>query len=222
MSVGRWKPITCLVTDRRRLATAGAPFTEQLDALQNVLENAVAAGVDLIQVREPDLDARDLLMIAEMAVATARGSTCRVVINERADVALASQANGVHLRASSAEVRRVRNMGGDAWLVGRSAHSLDELAAAQSADYVVFGTVFETSSKPGVTPQGVAGLSGAVARTSRAVLAIGGVTLDNVASCAAAGASGVAGISLFTAQERNSAALKRVVDEVKRCFISLT
>jgi len=91
----------------------------------------------------------------------------------------------------------VRTLGAAGWLVGRSAHAPAELVAAAAADYVVFGTVFATDSKPGVAGQGIAALAEAVRRVSAPVLAIGGITIDRARECAAAGAAGVAAISLF-------------------------
>jgi len=189
--------VLCLVTDRRRAAPGELTLAAQQRALMALIAEAADAGVDLIQIREPDLDARDLCTVVCAAVAVTRGSSSRVVVNDRADVALAAGADGVHLRSSGPPVERVRALGPSGWLIGRSAHSPSELVAAATADYVVFGTVFTTPSKPGIVPQGVSALEAAVQPGGPPVLAIGGITADLARDCAAVGAAGVAGISLF-------------------------
>lgn len=222
MSTATWEPITCLVTDRRRLVGASVSFVEQVAALERVIATAVAAGVDLIQVREPDLESRDLLTVARLAVDAARGFECRIVVNDRLDVALAAGADGVHLRASGAPVPRVRACVPPGWLIGRSAHSPAEVAAAATADYIVFGTVFDTASKPGVMGQGLTRLAAAVGGVTVPVLAIGGINAGNVAQCAEVGAKGVAAISLLTSHEGDVAALGDLIRHIKGHFVSLT
>lgn len=212
------RPLLCLVTNRRRAAPAAASFAEERRALVAEIAAAADAGVDLIHVREPDLDARDLCALVGESVAVTRGSASRVVVNDRADVALAAGADGVHLRASGPPVERVRALGPAGWLVGRSAHSLEELALAATADYVVFGTVFATDSKPGVAGQGLAALADAVRRVQAPVLAIGGVTLERAGSCALAGAAGVAAISLFLVGSSGHSSLREVVSTLRQEF----
>ena len=214
------RPLLCLVTSRRRAAPAAVSFAEEQRALVAQIADAADAGVDLIHVREPDLAARDLGALVSDCVAVTRGSVSRVVVNDRADVALASGADGVHLRASGPSVERVRALGPGGWLVGRSAHSLEELARAATADYIIFGTVFATDSKPGVAGQGVAALAEAVGRVKVPVLAIGGLTLDRAETCARAGAAGVAAISLFLTGSRGVAGLRDVVQALRQRFNS--
>lgn len=212
------RPVLCLVTDRRRAAPEAPTLHGQQRALIALIADAADAGVDLIQIREPDLDARALSGLVAAAVAVTRGSASRVVVNDRADVALAMGADGVHLRASGPSVARVRALGPAGWLVGRSAHSPAELAAAAAADYVVFGTVFGTDSKPGVVPQGLAALAGAVRAVRAPVLAIGGVTADRARDCAAAGAAGVAAISLFLRSAPGGAGPRAAVEMLRAAF----
>jgi thiamine-phosphate diphosphorylase len=178
--------IICLVTDRRRT-----------DVVEQA-RRAVEAGVDLIQIRERDLDAAALTALATEIAAVARGSATRVVVNDRLDVALVSGAAGVHLRADSIGVADARRLGPAPFLIGRSIHTADEAAAAAGADYVVAGTVFPTSSKPeGTRCLGVKGLRAIVTASRAPVLAIGGVTLDRLPAIAATGAAGFAAIGLF-------------------------
>jgi thiamine-phosphate pyrophosphorylase len=113
-------------------------------------------------------------------------------------VAVACGADGVHLRADSISVADARRLGPPGFLVGRSVHSAEEAVVAVDADYVVAGTVFPTPSKPGrTTVLGTAGLARITAATRVPVLAIGGISIANVDAIAAAGAAGIAAISLF-------------------------
>jgi thiamine-phosphate pyrophosphorylase len=209
----------CLVTDRRRLCGADASSFEQMrGALDEQISRGVAAGVDLIQIRERDLEPRDLATLVADAVRRSRGTTTRVVVNERLDVAMACGADGVHLRGdsvSAAEVRRIVHRG---FLVGRSVHSVDEARGAGEVDYLMAGTVFPTVSKTGAQALlGVGGLRGIVSATRVPVLAIGGATLDRVEQIAAAGAAGMAAIGLFI----GPSLLGPLVDEVRRRFDSV-
>ena len=140
-------------------------------------------------------------------------------MNDRADVAMATGAHGVHLRADSYAADRVRAVVPAGFLVGRSVHHPDEAAAVASeraVDYIVFGTVFASASKaPG---HAIAGIDGLAAAASAArpvpVLAIGGVTVDSAPALKAAGASGLAAIGLFLPGERGADAT--LADTVRR------
>ncbi len=184
------RPLLYYITDRRA-APAGS--------LLPLIEQAVAAGVDMIQVRERDLPTRELLALAEAAVARARGTSTRLLLNDRLDVALAARAQGVHLPVHGfppADVRRQH----PGLLIGASCHNLQELRRAEAggADFAVFGPVFETPSKrPYGPPVGLEKLAEAVHAAGIPVLALGGVTLENAARCLDAGAAGLAAISLF-------------------------
>jgi thiamine-phosphate pyrophosphorylase len=195
MSAGQ----VCAVTARRRLAPDARTPTDEVTRLRAFADDLIAAGVDLLQIREPDLDAGPLVELVRGAVATAAGTRTRVLVSDRADVALAAGASGVHLRADGLPAGRVRTLpGGRAWLVGRSAHQLDELTADHGLDYWLFGTIYASASKPGLLPlAGPEGLARAAAAAGRPLLAIGGITPARAAACAAAGAAGVAGIGVF-------------------------
>jgi thiamine-phosphate pyrophosphorylase len=174
---------------------------------------AVEAGVDVIQIRERDLEAGALARLVRAIVRVARaGGGTRVVVNDRLDVALACGADGVHLRGASMPAGRVRAAAPPGFLVGRSVHTADEARDAGPVDYLIAGTVFRTASKPGRAPLlGVDGLA-AIVRAARSVpvLAIGGVTVDSVAAIASAGAAGVAGIGLFAAGEALASTVRAV------------
>ena len=171
---------------------------------------AARCGIDLLQVRELDLEAQPLITLVARIVDAVGATPTRVVVNDRFDVALAAGAHGVHLRADSYPAARVRAMAPPGFLIGRSVHSADEAAAVAAegaADYLVFGTVFQSASKPpGHPTAGLEGLARVVdAADGLPVLAIGGVTIGSMPLLAAAGASGVAAIGLFLPGEAGAA-----------------
>jgi thiamine-phosphate pyrophosphorylase len=190
---GERAPILCAITDRRRHHA----LVEQAAA-------AADAGLDLFQIREPDLPDNALLEIAERARDAAKGSALRVLLNDRLDIAIAAGAHGVHLRGSSFAAARARIIAPSrTFLIGRSVHSVDEAAAAEAAgglDYLILGTMFPTISKPPDHPlAGIAALRAAVRACRLPILGIGGITLENAGEIAGAGAAGLAAISLFAA-----------------------
>jgi thiamine-phosphate pyrophosphorylase len=201
-------PIICLVTGGR--GDAGR--------LLDRIRAAARAGVDLVQIREPRLLDRELLDVTRRAREAAEGTTTRIVVNDRLDVALAANAHGVHLRANSFDAARVRARSGSTLLIGRSVHSLDEAIAAErngGCDYLFFGTVFPSSSKPaGHRVVGVDALREVCAHASLPVVAIGGLTTATVSDVRHAGAAGVAAIGLFEDLE----SIPRTVELVRRGF----
>jgi thiamine-phosphate pyrophosphorylase len=155
-----------------------------------------AAQVDWVQIREKDLPARELAALVRGALTTG----ARVLVNDRADVALACGAHGAHLPSGAIPPREVRRIAPQGFTIGVSCHTLDEvgLAEREGADFVVFGPVFHTASKARYgQPQGLAKLAEASAVVRIPVLALGGVKEENIGDCVAAGAAGIAGITLF-------------------------
>ena len=181
-----------MVTDRARCDGA--------DRLVEIVGHAAKAGVHLVQVRERDLDAKPLYELVRRCVAAVDGTRTRVLVSDRFDIAIAAGAHGVHLPSDGVPARRLRSMSPRGFLIGRSVHALEEASAAVrdgAVDFLVFGTVFNSSSKPGVTPAGLDALRAVSASVPVPVLGIGGITLDRIRSIASAGASGVAAIGLF-------------------------
>jgi thiamine-phosphate pyrophosphorylase len=190
--------VLCLVTDRRRLCSETAAFEVARRRLIDQAKWAVASNVDLIQVRERDLETAELATLVSDLVRVSRGSGTRVVVNDRVDVALACGADGVHLRHDSVRAEAVRAISPGGFLVGRSVHSLAEAEGAGPVDYLIAGTVFPTVSKPSATPMlGLDGLAEVVQAVAVPVLAIGGITRERLDEVAATGAAGAAGIGLF-------------------------
>lgn len=210
-----WAPRTLVITDRRRLgAHDDGAFVAFVGAV-------AAAGVDAVQLRERDLDDGRLLVLTRSACAAVAGTSCRVLVNERAHVAWAAGAHGVHLRSDGMPPRRVRLVQPGPGLIGRSVHEGDAVEVADGADYVLFGTVFPSASKPATAP--VAGLA-ALGRWSGQpgappVVAVGGITLAGCAEVREAGASGVAGIELFAAAySRGQHVLDTLVRDIHAVF----
>lgn len=187
-----------LVTDRRRLSTFNTE-TDRTACLLAQARYAVDAGIDAIQVREPDLDGGALARLVALVVAATRGTSTRVIVNDRLDVALAAGADGVHLRGSSFGADTVRPRVPAGFVIGRSVHSATEARGAGPVDYLIAGTVWQTASKPAEhTLLGLDGLRLVAAASQVPVLAIGGVSLDRARLVADAGAQGAAAIGAFT------------------------
>jgi thiamine-phosphate pyrophosphorylase len=181
-----------------------------------MIGEAAAAGVDLVQVREPDLPARVLAEFVRDVLAITRSHGTRVVVNERADVALATGAHGVHLRGDSASPARVRTLEAG-WLIGRSVHPGSDLHEP-GADYLLFGTVAATMSKGAGAPlAGIEGLRGAIAAARLPVLAIGGMTEELAETCVAEGAAGIAAIGAFlpAGSARRGTSIRRATLELR-------
>ena len=188
----------CLVTDRHRLSGETAAFAEARRRLVDQARWAIQSSIDMIQVRERDLEAVDLAALVSDLVRLSRGGGTRVLVNDRLDVALACGADGVHLRHDSVRAEAVRTIVPAGFLVGRSVHGVAEAQEAGPVDYLIAGTVFPTASKPStVRVLGLDGLAAIVQAVAVPVLAIGGITGDRLDEVAAIGAAGAAGIGLF-------------------------
>jgi thiamine-phosphate pyrophosphorylase len=202
------------VTDRARCGGE--------DRLVKIVSQAARAGVHLVHVREKDLEARPLVTLVQRVVAAVQGTQTRVLVNDRLDVALAAGAHGVHLPANGVSARRIRAVTPPGFLVGRSVHQLDEavrVVADGGLDFLVYGTVFETSSKRGVVPAGLDALRAVAAAVPLPVLAIGGITVGRMGAVASAGAAGIAAIGLFAEGETGDGRpLQTIVAEASLAF----
>ena len=218
------RPVLCYVTDRRSLALATS--ADAHDLLLQSVARAAAAGVDWIQLREKDYSGKEWQELVREAVrrVSAANPATRVLVNDRLDVALACGAGGAHLSENGiaiAEACRLRDeffadsRGTRDFLIGVSCHSLGSAlgAARGGADYIYFSPIFDTPSKAIYgAPQGLDRLARICSAVDIPVIAIGGVSAENAASCFAAGASGIAAIRLFQESENLAVALQRLHD----------
>lgn len=169
------------------------------DALASV-ERAIAAGVDYIQVREKHLPARQLATLVRGIVRLARNTSTRILVNDRADIAVACGAQGVHLPGDSIAPSALRRILPQTFLISVACHTIPELLRAEqeAADFALYAPVFAPLSKNYAGPVvGLDGLSQACHAVRLPVLALGGITAQNAPSCLQAGAAGIAAITLF-------------------------
>jgi thiamine-phosphate diphosphorylase len=181
------------VTDSRRLGAA--TIAERAGALIELARRAFTAGVDAVQIREPDFDGR-LLFDTTRAIA-ALGPT---IVTARADIAVAAGASGVHLKSDGPDPARVRAILPRHMTLSRAVHTVEEAARwgrEAGLDWIVAGTVFETASKPGHAALGEEGLRAIVRESRLPVVGIGGITAGTAARARGAGAAGVAAIGPF-------------------------
>jgi thiamine-phosphate diphosphorylase len=173
--------IRCYVTDRRQ------------EGLLSHVSRAIAAGVDLIQVREKDLPAIDLVNLVCAVRDLAAGTTTKVLVNDRMDVSMATGIDGVHLPANGLPASVVRP---HVKILGVSTHTIEEAvhAGEDRADYIVFGPVFDTPGKKAV---GLEALRKIVRSVKIPVLAIGGITPESIPEIMQTGAAGFAAIRMF-------------------------
>lgn len=207
-------PISYLITDgrtTRETVPSGAEFARLL----SVVRAGVAAGITLIQLREKLLRPRTLYELARRALELTGGSATRLLVNDRADIALAAGADGVHLTTRSLAAATVRRISHRNFLIGVSTHSLAEAVTARTggADFAVFGPVFDTPSKRvHGAPLGLDSLrEAAQAVAPFPLLALGGITRDNFPPALRAGARGIAAIRLFNEEDE----MRAVVTELR-------
>ena len=177
-------PGLCLVTDSS--VALHAP-------LEEVVAEAVSGGVGMVQVREKSLSTGDLYRLAATLRRVTLGKAI-LTINDRTDVALAVDADGVHLPSHSLPACVVKKLGGGRLLVGRSVHSVEEAVVAESdgVDYLMLGTIYGTASHPGSPASGPGLIEAVKARVRAHIYAIGGINASNAGEVMRAGADGVA------------------------------
>jgi thiamine-phosphate pyrophosphorylase len=185
------RPLYYYITDRKALKGR---------SLSACIRRQISRKVDFIQIREKDLPDRALLKLASHALALARRSPTRILLNGRADIALAAGLHGVHLPSGGPFPGDIRPWTPPGFLIGVSVHSVREarIAAASGADYVLLGHVFATASKAAYGPPvGLDTLRRVCRAVTAPVFALGGIVPEVIEKTLDAGASGVAGISLF-------------------------
>ena len=199
----RWAaPALMLITDRSLL---------QGRALEEVASQAVDGGVTAVQLREKDLSGCDLYELAMTLRAVLQGRAL-LLVNDRADVAAASGADGVHLPERCLPAHAVRSLVGEGCIIGRSVHSVDAAVQAEreGADYVQVGPVFATASHPSAKPCGLRLVRTVAEAVSVPVIAVGGIDATRVRDVVDAGADGVAVIRAILSADDPAAAASRI------------
>ncbi|MFN2589396.1 MAG: thiamine phosphate synthase [Actinomycetota bacterium] len=180
--------------------------------LPSFLEVIVAAGVDIVQLREKDAEARDLLRWADAFRDASERHAALFIVNDRPDVALAAGADGVHLGQNDLPVEVARRILGPDAIVGLSTHAPEQLdEASPAADYVTAGPVYETPTKPERAPAGLAHVRYAAAHERRPWFAIGGINESNVSDVIAAGATRIVVVRAVTEAPDPATAVRRLL-----------
>jgi thiamine-phosphate pyrophosphorylase len=183
--------IRCLITDGTYSSDSSRWLTH--------IAHWIGEGVELIQLRERDLSARDLADLTRKVLRINNPHGTKILLNDRADVAIACGASGVHLRDNAPAAERFKRNGS---LVSMSCHSPggtpEDAPNANAADYVLLAPIFKPLSKHDQRPVlGTRAIEEFVRRSSTPVLALGGITHENARACVDAGAAGIAGITYF-------------------------
>ena len=185
-----------LITDRKLFTTECLFYM--------AVEDALKGGIKVIQLREKDLPTRKLLKMAQWMRDITKEYGAKLFINDRVDIALSVEADGVHLGQNSIPAYAARKISEEKLLIGVSTHGIDEAIEAEKggADFITLGPIYETPSKLKYgNPIGIDTLRKVKSKISIPVLAIGGINLDKVLEVMEAGADGIALISAILKAE---------------------
>lgn len=184
------------------------------DELRTFLDVVLDAGVDVLQLREKELDAGPILERAEIFREACDRHGVPFILNDRADLAFAAEADGVHLGQDDLPVEAARRLLGRSTIIGRSTHDPDQVRTAESedVDYVAVGPVHETPTKPGRRAAGIDLLPVAAATLSKPWFAIGGIDATNVGAVRDAGARRIVVVRAVTLAGDPAAAVKTLRD----------
>lgn len=196
------KPLVYLITEGR---ATSENFVEKKAEILEIIKVAVDAKINLIQIREKNLSARFVFELASDAAQITRNSATKLLINDRADIAVAARADGVHLTARSLSAEIIRKNFPPDFIVGVSTHTFEEAESArrQAADFVTFSPIFPTPAKEKYgEPQGLENLRAVCERLKPfPVVALGGVDANNYKSVLENGARGFAAIRFLNDRE---------------------
>ncbi len=203
--------LTYLITDG---SLNSQNFSNKSQQLIHTLEFAAKAGVSLIQIREKQLPVRQVFELTLQIVKFAQHSNTKILLNDRADLALAAGADGVHLTTNSLSSEIIRQNFPKKFIIGVSAHSLEKVQRAkeEGADFATFSPIFPTASKEQYgAPQGIEKLKEVIESVGDfPIIALGGINQDNCLRPFQVGAKGIAGISLFSNDKNIAGAMQRI------------
>ncbi len=187
--------------------------------LQDIVKEAVAGGVTMVQLREKSISTRDFILLAQRLKAILSPLGVPLVINDRVDVALASDADGVHIGQSDMPYSKARELLGKEKIIGLSVENLQQVAEAEAldVDYIGVSPVFATPTKTDTaTPFGLEGLRKAASISSHPIVGIGGINASNAAGVMVSGADGIAVVSAIAGAESPRKASKELLEIVSR------
>lgn len=203
-------PLVYLITEGKAKADN---FVESAGQILKLIEIAVENRISLVQIREKFLTARLLFGLTRRAAEITKNSETKLLVNDRADLALAAGADGVHLTENSLSVKTIRRNFPKDFVIGVSCHTLAAVLQAkkENANFAVFSPIFPTPNKGAA--QGTEKLKAACAAAADyPVIALGGIDETNFQSALKAGARGVAAIRLLNDVER----LSRFAGEIRQ------
>ncbi len=177
--------------------------------LEKVVKEAIAGGVDVVQLRERDVTSREIYHLARRLKEIIKGTPVRLLINDRVDIAMAVGADGVHLGQKGIPVETVRRMVGHGMVIGVSTHDLEEALKAEDegADYILFSPIFATRCKPGVEPKGVQALQELQEQVDIPIIALGGINSTTLREVVRVGVTNAAVMSsILTSEDPKAAA----------------
>lgn len=210
------KPIIYLITVGN---LTSENFLNQSSQVLQQIEAAIKAGISIIQIREKNLPTKFLFDLATQTVKLNQNYSTKVLINDRADVALATKADGVHLTSTSISTKVIRQVFPKDFVIGVSTHKIEEVVKAKNegANFAVFSPIYKTLSKEKYgKPQGIEKLAEVVKTVKDfPIIGLGGIKIEYISGISQTGASGIAAISLF----ENAENLPTIVKEIKRNWI---
>ena len=180
-------------------------------ALYDAVEEALQAGVTLVQFREKNGLGKGMLEKARALVALCHRYSVPLLVNDRLDIALLSGADGVHLGQDDIPVAEARNLAGEDFIIGATAHNVKEALAAETAgaDYLGCGAVFATTTKKDTVPLGLDGLKAIREEVRIPIVGIAGVTAENYPQVLATGANGAAVVSAILGADDITGAVRK-------------
>ena len=184
-------PSICMITDDSSC--------ESDQGLLDRISKSVRGGVNMVHLRNSKKSSSELYYLA-LQIRSITLDKALFFVNDRVDIAIASDADGVQLKESSFSVQDTRKIWGDRLMIGRSIHSLESAIQSQNegADFLLGGTVFKSETHKDVEPNGLHFLTSLKDKIDIPIIAIGGITEDNVGECIKSGANGVAMIRSFS------------------------